>query len=655
MSPIDIKKSIQRGVSRRGFLKKTTALAGAGLLAGANLNATQPRTPETAGVTECGSVAGYCGEGDWLGTSPVIADLQITRIIDVDVLVLGGGHAGLLAALGASDKGAKVAVIEMKDETGFKEGRNWVGQHIGHVNSKWLIGKGYGPYDTGEITEEFVKRANGRCDPKIISLFVENSGAMFDRMVAIYEEYKAQRKADDSAVTLRSFSGSSETHDLSNIMQYVHNQVQKDRAPKDYPIVIGGYKTWPCTAQFMTPPVREEASTPSAVTGGGTSVRVFGAASSVSSVSVLGRFERYTMRKALENGADWYCEHEAVVLTQDAGGAVTGAIVRDKSKNYLRFNARKGVIVTTGDFSGNKDMCWALMHEDIERLQRLGVTRESFKAPGTGSRSGIGHKMCCWAGGMIEPSPRAVMSYGAYAAKNFPWGLTPMLLLNAEAKRFANEAAAFPLGHIIYRQPVGDICLVTDRNYMKSIVMAGVEHGGPDFSRPELAEYMQEDMATKVVAAGPGGCMVRGISSGGKMVYGANTLEELAGYLGYTGDLIQTFIESIHRYNTLCHKGDDTDFGKEARAMIPVEEPPFYGCKNPSTGPRFDLPTLCGLMTDRNLRVLDKASKPIKGLYVAGNTLGGRYGGSYSTPLAGNTIGMAMTHGWLAGRFAAES
>ena len=38
-----------------------------------------------------------------------------------------------------------------------------------------------------------------------------------------------------------------------------------------------------------------------------------------------------------------------------------------------------------------------------------------------------------------------------------------------------------------------------------------------------------------------------------------------------------------------------------------------------------------------------------QGLYVAGNCLGGRYGFGYSTPFAGNSVGMAMTHGWTAG------
>ena len=74
-------------------------------------------------------------------------------------------------------------------------------------------------------------------------------------------------------------------------------------------------------------------------------------------VSVLRWFEKYTVLKGVDNGAQWYYEHTAVVLTQDASGAVTGAIVKDKTGNYLKFIARKGVVVTTGDYAGNRTMC----------------------------------------------------------------------------------------------------------------------------------------------------------------------------------------------------------------------------------------------------------------------------------------------------------
>ncbi len=57
-----------------------------------------------------------------------------------------------------------------------------------------------------------------------------------------------------------------------------------------------------------------------------------------------------------------------------------------------------------------------------------------------------------------------------------------------------------------------------------------------------------------------------------------------------------------------------------------------------------------GIMTDNFMNVTDDDDEPVKGLYVAGNTLGDRYCLYYPTPTAGNMIGMAMTHGRCLGK-----
>jgi hypothetical protein len=693
----------QSGMSRRGFLKGTAALAG-GSIAGSKLQAAETKAPKTDATATSGRVTGYSGEGDWLGIPPVIPDADITKTIDVDVLVLGGGHAGLMAAIGASDKGAKVAVVEKQSEKAFDSYWGRVGEDIGHVNSKWLIDRGYGPYDTGEITQEFVKRAAGRCNPDIIRLFVENSGAMFDRMVEIYEEYKELRKANDSKVEFKYSSGSrgrsgggapggasgasgtggmsgraggpaggaavapdgggmpgaggaqgsapggagragempgsaaggeTKIYDLSNVMseEMCINQTQRGVKPKDYPIVLGGFKTWPCNAQFMGPTLRQPAQP---------------------FVSVLRWFEKYHVRKTIDQGANWYYETTAVVLTQEPNGDVTGAIAKDASGKYIKFKARKGVILATGGFQDNPEMCWALLNEGQEWAERAGSTRGRLTA---GSFGGQGIKMACWAGGMIEPAPRGCMGGGGGAASG-PWGGGPMLQLNANAKRYCNEAAAPLMGQAAQRQPKGIMCLVTDRKFMKSVEIAGLEHGGPNYGRSVYYEDTEADMKT-VLGTGAQGGQVRGCTVAERnigTVYGANTLEELAGYLGYTGDLVKTFVESVKRYNELCKKGVDSDFGKDAKAMIPVDEAPFYGCGGRSGGgggmmSLGGMATLSGMISDNKLKVLNKEGKPIKGLLVCGNTLGGRYGLGYSTPFAGNSIGMALTHGWLAGKY----
>ena len=64
------------------------------------------------------------------------------------------------------------------------------------------------------------------------------------------------------------------------------------------------------------------------------------------------------------------------------------------------------------------------------------------------------------------------------------------------------------------------------------------------------------------------------------------------------------------------------------------------------------LVTLAGVVCNEDLEVVDTDNKPIGGLWAAGNCLGGRYGTGYATPFAGNSIGMAMTHGRVAGKLA---
>jgi len=62
-----------------------------------------------------------------------------------------------------------------------------------------------------------------------------------------------------------------------------------------------------------------------------------------------------------------------------------------------------------------------------------------------------------------------------------------------------------------------------------------------------------------------------------------------------------------------------------------------------------------GLDTDAEGRVLNSESKPINGLYAAGNNAGGRFITVYQSPIAGISIGMAVTEGFLLGELLAKS
>ena len=102
---------------------------------------------------------------------------------------------------------------------------------------------------------------------------------------------------------------------------------------------------------------------------------------------------------------------------------------------------------------------------------------------------------------------------------------------------------------------------------------------------------------------------------------------------------VDTFLATVARYNELCAKGEDLDFGKRSELLTSITEPPFYALK---WGPAL-LNVHGGMLTDTAMRVLDAASRPIPGLYAVGNVAGGLYGVDYPLLWNGNSHSRALT------------
>ena len=557
----------------------------------------------------------YKTDTDWLGEAPLITSDMISEELEADVVIAGAGHAGLQAALAAAEEGASVIVIESMNEEHYKV----YGEDIGVWNSKWLIDKGYGPYRTGDIVNEYFIRTGGRVNPELIRQYVQGSGEAFDHMVGLVER-ESGRSFDEVFKY-----GSGDDGEL-----IVH--VQKD--VEQYPIELGGFRTWAGAVQFVGEITHEP---------------IRGCAAH----SKLNNFMLYAVNESKRLGACWRYSTLAVELVQNENGDVTGVIAQDKKdRHYIKINAKKAVLVSTGDFASDKKMCTALLTEAAEWAERFGD--DSVKGPG---RNGSGHKMCCWAGGTIEPSPRPVMNLGG--GPQAPWGMGPMLMLNSDGKRFSNEAAQAVIMGAVARQPRGLIAGITDADYMRSVVIAGIEHGAPNYGRPVYYEELEDDIREAVKEENRQKALTEGITCRGTFViernpskvYVADTLDELLKALGYDDAAAKTALEQIAHYNELCHKGEDIDFGKDQIAMIPIEKAPFIGVKGENKGQKnIGLVTLAGLETDDKMNVIRPDGTKIKGLYVAGNTLGGRFGIGYATPTAGTSIGMAMTHGRIVGK-----
>ena len=126
----------------------------------------------------------------------------------------------------------------------------------------------------------------------------------------------------------------------------------------------------------------------------------------------------------------------------------------------------------------------------------------------------------------------------------------------------------------------------------------------------------------------------------------AATIGELAEKIGVDKAALEA---TVARYNELCAKGVDEDFGKPAQYMIPVEGDEYYAFRmTPGTSVTFG-----GLEIDVNARVLDTNNQPIPGLYAAGEVaFTGLFDAEY--PCCGMAIGSAVYYGRVAADSAIE-
>lgn len=514
----------------------------------------------------------------WPGSAPVIDDSAIAETITADVVVVGGGHAGLQCALAAAEGGLSVAVIEKKSA----ENMTWMGEQIGTFNSRFLAGRGFGSYDEDEIIEEFCKCNAYYINRALIARYVHNSGEMLDNLVSLVPPE-------------------------SNMLDPDQCNVHAGVKGTSYPIVRGGYKTWAATIQFR-----------------GTPITTRGELYRVNQFSRLPELCGYAMERSMSLGAEWHFGHSAAVLVKEHG-CVTGVIADGGDGRYVRFSARKGVVLALGSFGD------------------------------------AGFKLGAWAGGHMDNTPmevqrRSVGGRGGPPGGGNPFGSPTYPRLNAHGRRYCNESV--PYGNAYARQPAGISCWVTDSKWLEELKLGGLQHGNPDFGMELYIEQIAEDMS-HVVEAGNAGY---GVRSGGlseremSTVYGAETLEGLADIFGYEGEARDTFLRSIERYNQMCASGRDSDFGKDAETLFPIDSGPFFGgfSVTPKGGEwnRDDKVTngINGLATDDDMRVTDGDNEPVPGLYAMGSSMGYLHSVFYSTPCGGNYIGMAATLGRQLGK-----
>ena len=93
---------------------------------------------------------------------------------------------------------------------------------------------------------------------------------------------------------------------------------------------------------------------------------------------------------AASAGVDIRYSTPAKQLVKDSNGTVTGAIAQREDGKYIKVTAKKGVILATGDYSNDEEMCDYYI-PDIHNFERK-----------QNNQTGDGHKMGMWAGASME-------------------------------------------------------------------------------------------------------------------------------------------------------------------------------------------------------------------------------------------------------------
>ena len=342
---------------------------------------------------------------------------------------------------------------------------------------------------------------------------------------------------------------------------------------------------------------------------------------------------------AIEKGLDYRVQNKACQLIQNSTGAVTGLIVQAEDGTYYRCNASKGVILCTGGYINNPEM-----REALNPAQN----RTSIAIPAyVNGCTGDGIKMALWAGAAMHDmhwwmdNDRGFHTGAAWRPGSQPW-----LKLDCYGNRFCNEDTPYDFGAY-----AGSLCPdhkwwnVFDDNYWSNVEKFGTTICSRMFPvegavNSEQVTHSKEEFYGRYL----GPFIERGL------IIEAETFEGLIEAMKKTDDRLDkdVFTATINRYNELCHKGVDEDFGKLPFRMQPIETGPFYAVQLTGT-------TLCnldGVRINQNVEVINSQGKPIGGLYAAGNDQGGFYGMSYPWYYGGLNCGRAITFACLAARHA---
>ncbi|MET1754481.1 FAD-binding protein [Novosphingobium sp. RD2P27] len=342
----------------------------------------------------------------------------------------------------------------------------------------------------------------------------------------------------------------------------------------------------------------------------------------------------YFVKGALDRGIPLYTGTSAEELIGDGERIVGVRAVRGGEPLFIKAN--RGVVIAVSGYERNHDLAKTLSNvlEPVSMVMST-VDGAHFRLAGP-----VGARIAR----VPDPANLGIHMPGEEHDNGAPlWrgslpflGLPHTIVVNRAGRRFANEAF---YRSVYYAVDAVDGATQTHPNYPCWAVIDSQARGKYPFGSFMPGEDLPEGLAVK-----------------------GETLAELAQKIGVDPQGLE---QTVARFNGFAEAGEDPDFKRGTypwgAAMTgdlnhkpnpnlgTLEQGPFYAVELKRMGGGGITGT--GLLADHHCRVMGWNDKPIDGLYVAGNSMARLDTGAVMQSGISNARG--MTHGYLVGRHAA--
>ncbi|MHC4392661.1 MAG: FAD-dependent oxidoreductase [Planctomycetota bacterium] len=546
---------------------------------------------------------------------------------EVDVVVVGSGGGGLVAALHAADRGASVLVLERGPLFGgtsaMSGGAIWVpaNEHMtaAGISDDPEAALTYLRSTVGVDLDEARARAYVHSGPELLR-FVESRTPLRFRPLLGYPDYFCERPGGlPSGRTLGVQPIEAPQSELARRMLEPHPQTRMffgfdmmDHAHEAPRLFSSGLRDRAWSGKRML---------------GRVAARSLRLLRSKRRLCVGQAIIAHLLAAAEKRGARLWSQAPAIDLVEE-GGRIVGAVVERRGQKR-RVHARKAVLLAAGGFERNAELL---------RAHHPSPTRPTWTAGAPHSygdairmAQGVGAELRLMDSALLAP---VVAVPGARAAHiiAIEKGMPGAVVVDSEGKRFADESLPFPAFAQAMRDHTADPSTQGQAAPAYVIVDTGFRRRYP--LGPILPSFMQPDWAARRV-----------FDMG--LIHRADSLPQLAAKLGLAA---ATLTATIERWNGHAATGDDPDFGRGRTVMAkfygdagtphrnlgPLTKAPFYAM------PIYpgNLGTLGGVAVDADGRALRPDGTTIDGLFAVGNCAAPLVGRVY--PASGLTLGPAM-------------